>query len=235
MKASHVGSFVLLACLALTGSARAQASFVQAPSGQSTPVSCQSYSLAVALAFKKDPAFSIDTAADLRRVEDAIRKAIESAQGKASSVTHEHIIAGFQAYTGGRYTLKSRLVDLPTLGDLVASASGITSTTSTPLSFLLGASVRDVLLTSVSRVGSSRYSSGHIITLMGIDGPATSSRSYLVLNGGIKVGGLAEQRACEEGIPDKPSKYGASVSWVGSADIDFKPFNGKYLVWTVGG
>lgn len=210
-----------------------QVSFVQAPEGQSTSVSCQSYALSVALAFRKDPKFTINTAAELRMAEDGIRAEIVKAKGAAAEVSHEHVAAGFKAYTRGQYLLKAQWVDLPALGSLAGSVSGVSSAAGAPPTFLLGATVKDVVLTSVVRVGTSKYASGHIISLMGVDGKADSNRRYLALNGGIKVEGLPAQMACVDGVPDKPSRYAAGVNWLKSSEVDFKDFGGKYLAWTV--
>jgi len=230
-----VRSALLFTALVVSQSAYAQLRFLQEPVGQFNGYSCQSYALAVALAFRKDGNFQISTADQLRRSEEEIRVKILAAKGSAAEVTREHVKAGFKAFTGGAYVVKEKVVnDIPTLGDSTSSITGISVASTVPPAFLIGATVKDVVLTSVTRVGTSNYPSGHFISLLGVDGPPNSSRKYLVLNGGIKVDGLPAKLTCVDGVPDKPSKYDAGISWLTGEDLDFKAFAGKYVVWTVG-
>src|SRR4051794_28771475 len=90
---------VFLACIVSTP-AMAAPSFVVKPVGQALSNTCQSYALGVALAFKQDPAFRIDTSAQLRAAELAIRSQIKAAAG-AEPVNHDHVKKGFEAFTGG--------------------------------------------------------------------------------------------------------------------------------------
>ncbi len=217
--------------LLFQGVALAGAGFVIEPAGQATGSTCQSYALAVALATKKDSNFKIDTAAELRNAETAIRKMIKKQAG-TSDVSHAHIQTGFQEFTGGKYVLKFKDVPEPDIGTVVGQATGITSAGAVPSSFLLGSVVKNVVLASATKIGQDTYSAGHIFTIYGVDGPPNSDRQYLVLNSAVKV--KDKRFTCEENLPDDPGNYSASLSWKKTGEITFKPVSGdKIRLWTV--
>ena len=206
--------------------------FLVQPSGQATGSTCQSYSLAVALAFKRDPQFKVDTASDLRKAEQGIRAQIVKAAASAP-VTHAHIVQGFQAYTRNKYKLSIKSRPLAEIGDVVKARSGLGSKAATPPGFLLGQAVNDVVLASATKIDADTYSQGHIFALLGVDGPPTSNQQFLVLNSAVKIK-PARTVQCENGIPDDPSNYTALVSWKPVSAISFKQDGaGKVLLWQV--
>jgi hypothetical protein len=213
------------------GAAHANSGFLLEPAGQATGSTCQSYALAVALAFKRDPAFPVQTASDLRKTETAIRAKIKQAAG-ASPVDHGHIKAGFDAYTGGKYKLTIRPADFARVGDEVAGRSGVGSEQAVPPNFLLGAAVKDVVLASATKIGSDNYTSGHIFAMLGATLPANSSQKFLILNSGVKVKNTT-QKACMDGVPDDPGPYTAMLGWKPSSEIEFKQASGKVLLWMI--
>lgn len=199
--------------------------------GQATGSTCQAYALAVALATKKDAAFRIQTAADLRKVETGIRAEIKKQAGE-SDVLHSHIESGFGHYTGGKYHLKFKEVREADIGNVVRKVTGITSAAAVPPTFLLGTVAKDVILASATKIGPDSYNEGHIFTIYGVDGPANSNRRYLILNSGVRVKG--KRFTCVQGLPDDPGDYSASLSWKNSAAIAFKTLDGnKVKLWTV--
>ena len=202
--------------------------------GQANFSTCQSYALAIALAFKRDQAFPINNWAQLRGTELAIRRAIEAARDArhGTEVSHADIQAGFDAYTGGRRHLRQRMVDLPDLGALAGSRSGVTSAGATPPTFLLGSVVNDVLLSSAISIAGYNYGGGHVFTILGVDGPPNSSRRYLILNSAARRNGQTRV-ACQDDLPDDAGPYEASLAWVPSSQIAFKTFGGRYSAWTV--
>jgi hypothetical protein len=213
-------------------SATAAPGFIVEPSGQATNHTCQSYALGVALAFKRDPAFNLLTAAELRKAELGIRQEIVKARGNAPEVTHEHIKAGFANYTGGRYRLVMEDVDIATMGQRISARTGVSSA-DIPPTFLLGATVKDVVLSSATRIENDSYGSGHIFTMLGVDGAPNSNQRVLVLNSAVKVKGQ-ERNSCMDGVPDDPGPYTASLAWKPVSRITFKPFSpGKVRLWTV--
>lgn len=201
------------------------------PSGQATGNSCQSYALGVALAFKRDAAFPLDSAAALRDTELRIRaKIVQAANG--AEVTHEHVKAGFLAYTGGRYKLATQTVAIAAIGEAIGARSGVTSAAVTPMDFFLGNVVRDVVLSSATKIENDSYAGGHIFTLLGVDGGPNSNQRFLVLNSAVKVKNMVKN-GCSNGVPDDPGPYTASLSWKSVNAISFKTFNDKILLWTV--
>lgn len=220
----------LVILLLLPPSAFAASGFLVEPAGQATGNTCQSYSLAVALATRQDPMFLINTAADLRNAELDIRTRIIESSG-ADAVTHTHIQSGFRTFTNGKYVLKFKDVAEADIADHIASATGITSASAALPSFLLGAVAKDVVLASARRIGAHSYAEGHIFTIYGVDGPPDSNRRYLVLNSAVKVKG--KRYNCEDGLPDDPGNYSASLSWITSNDISFKLFGNKVRLWVI--
>ena len=215
----------------LAAAAGAAPGFLIEPSGQATGSTCQSYALAVALAFKRDPTMPIQTAADLRKTEVAIRARIKQAAG-TNPVNHDHVRDGFNAYTGGKYKLTIKPADFALVGDAVSKRSGVVSEQATPPNFLLGAVAKDVVLASAVRIGKDTYGSGHIFAMVGATAPANSSQKFLILNSGVKVKNTT-QKACSDGVPDDPGSYTAMLGWAKTADIEFKQLGGKVLLWTV--
>lgn len=206
-------------------------SFLIEPSGQADRSSCQSYALAAALAFKQDPNFPINTAAELRQAEIGIRAEIEEAAG-SDDVSHAHIATGFKSYTRGRYELRTQTVDEPTLGDEVGLRTGVTSKEAVPPTVLLGQVVKELILTSTTRILGSAYGEGHIVALLGVSGPPNSNREFLVLNSAVRAAD-GTRKNCQNGLPDDPGPYEGSLSWISSGAIHFKKFGDKHLVWRV--
>lgn len=201
--------------------------------GQANFSSCQSYALAIALAFKRDPAFPITSWTQLRDAELSIRSRIVAARdAHGGDVTHADVKAGFEDYTSGTHHLVQRSLDITALGSLVANRTGISNASALPPTFLLGASVKDVVLSSANAINGYTYKSGHIFTIMGVDGPPTSDRRYLVLNSAASRNGQSSV-ACRDGFPDDPGPYQASLAWVPSDAITFKTSGSTYTAWTI--
>lgn len=221
---------VIFGLLLLPLSTFAASGFLVEPAGQATGNTCQSYALAVALATRQDPKFSINTAAELRNAELNIRARITEASGPLA-VTHTHIQSGFKVFTNGKYILKFKDVDEVDVGDHIASATGITSEAASPPSFILGAVAKNVILASAERIGAHSYGEGHIFTIYGVDGPPNSNRRYLILNSAVKV--KEKRYTCEEGLPDDPGNYSALLSWKASNEVSFKHFGTKIRLWRI--
>lgn len=217
--------------LIVATSVSADPRFAVAPTGQALSSTCQSYALGLALAFKRDPAFKIDTASQLRTTESAIREQIKEAAGGAS-VNHDHVKKGFDTYTGGKYKLVFKDVDVTQVGEEAGKRSGVTVANIVPQNFLLGAVVKDVTLASATKIGKDSYTAGHIFTILGKDGPPNSNEKLLTLNSAVKVKNLTKNM-CEDGIPDDPGPYTAELSWMLGSNITFKMFGGKVRLWMV--
>jgi hypothetical protein len=222
--------FALIVFTVLPGVATADPGFVVSPTGQATGSTCQSYALGVALAFKRDAAFKLSTAAELRNAELSIRAAIKKAAG-ASPVNHDHVRAGFESYTNGAYLLRFRDVELGQIGEDAKSRSGVTAPV--PLHFVLGSIVKDVILASATKIDEDSYSSGHIFAILGADGPPNSDQRLLILNSAIKVKDT-ERNSCLSGVPDDPGPYTAALGWKAFNKITFKTSgDGKVRLWVI--
>lgn len=211
--------------------------FTVETAGQYNYSSCQSYALSAALAFKRDVRWPINSAHQLRLAEEDLRKRIidkaPKDQNGKPDVQHGHIIAAFAEYTGGAYVVKQKYYkDIPALDDAIAQRTGVTDAKYVGTGFLLGAVVKDVLVASVTRIGDKTYAQGHLVTFLGVDGPPSSERRYLVLNSAVSVDGQ-NVLTCQEGIPDKPGPYRGLVSWVLVKDIVFKQDGNGILSWRV--
>lgn len=219
------------AALVLSGSVLANPGFAVTPTGQALSSTCQSYALGLALAFKRDPNFKVDTASQLRAIELAIRTQIEKVAGTAS-VNHDHIRAGFESFTGGKYKLVFKDVDVASVGDEAGKRSGVAVANVVPQTFLLGAVIKDVTLASATKIGGDSYAAGHIFTILGKDGPPNSNEKLLVLNSAVKVRNLTKNM-CLDGVPDDPGSYTAEISWKDGKDITYKLFGGKVRLWFI--
>jgi hypothetical protein len=219
--------------LCIAAMARAEPQFLVQPTGQATGDSCQSYALGVALAFKRDPKFQLDTASDLRNAENAIRAAIIKASNNAPSIGHDHVKAGFEAYTEGRYKIVMRDVKLGDVGSTAGQRSGVTAAAVLPPAVLASGAIKDVILSSATSINGDQYKNGHIFTILGVDGPPNSSQRLLVLNSGMKIRDTS-RNACEAALPDDPGKYTALLSWMPVSNVAFRQFTpGSAKIWTV--
>ena len=180
---------------------------------------------------KKDPRFKVDTASELRATELGIRAEITKIAG-ATPVNHDHIRQGFEAYTKGAYSLTFKDVAQTDVGDEAGKRSGVTSASSVPESFLLGAVIKDVLLASASQIEGNTYGAGHIFTMLGEDGPPNSNQRLLILNSAVKVKDTTKN-TCTDGVPDDPGPYTAQLSWKANSAITFNVFGGKVRLWMV--
>jgi hypothetical protein len=164
--------------------------------------------------------------------EKAIRAAIVK-EAAGAEVNHDHISAGFRAYTGGRYIIKMQDVYIAQLGALAAQRSGVGSQSAAPPTFLLGSVFKDVLLSSATKIGVDSYASGHIFTILGSDGGPNSNQKLLVLNSAVKVKDTTKN-SCSDGVPDDPGPYTATMSWRATNTVELKQFTaGKARVWLV--
>ena len=211
---------------------------VETQVGQATGSSCQSYVLALGLAFKKDSNFRIQSWSELRTAEKDIRNSIIQAYmkrvpgAKKPDPDHNDVKVGFQNYTSAKYTLKIKSVDLQGLSDVIESRTGVTKGDVIPPHFLVGAVVKDIVMSSADRIGKDPYGKGHIFSIFGMDGPMNSTRKFLILNSAVKIKDVS-RNACTDDLPDDPGPYTAELSWRTLDDIKLKEFGGKFHVWLV--
>jgi hypothetical protein len=208
---------------------------IETPIPQYTSNTCQSYSAAVLLAFKNDQRFPINTLQALRDAEVGIRQGIEQSakdnnhysNGKLDP-THDDIIAGFGGYTSNVYKLKRRtLMGIDALGDYIGDQTGISSVVPFPIATSV---IQTPLMVSVTRVGPNSYR-GHLVTVLGVSGPPSSNRKYLIVNSAVKTG-AGTKLFCDPNEPASQTTYGALTTWTN--DIDFKDFgNQTYYAFSI--
>ncbi|WP_170347598.1 MULTISPECIES: hypothetical protein [Ruegeria] len=178
------------------------------PQAQSN--TCQSYASVLALAAVQDPAFPIETFEELRTLEADFRQILES-MDNANPYLHSNWPKAMEQLTGGVYTFELKyepdllqwMADVRQnttlsndLGNLIATATG---------------GAINTVLTSVSSMNGSNYSSGHIVTVMGLHGTGIDSDTQLIaFNSAIKgQGGSVNQ--CAAGNQPGDMRYTAGV------------------------
>jgi hypothetical protein len=227
---------LLLVFLQRPGLADNVADIIQNPLPQYTSSTCQSYSAAVLLALRNDPRFAINTLQALRDAEIGIRQGVEQSardnnhydsHGKLDP-RHDDIIVGFEGYTSNIYTLKrTTLKGIDALGDYIGDKTGISSKVPFPIATSV---VQTPLMVSVTRVGPNSYG-GHLVTVLGVSGPPSSARKYLIVNSAVKVG-AGVKLFCDPDEPASQTTYGALTNWTN--DLDFKDFGSQtYYAFSV--
>lgn len=196
---------------------------VLSPKPQAYPNTCQSYALAFAFARAGVPGFEVAGVAELRASEGRIRKALEQ---QGDPYAHATWQAATKTLTGGAFTLERReFSDPESFMAFLGDTTGVTNAGSlgTVLSFL---TVRTPVLTSFSSIGSSSYPSGHIVAVLGTDGPPHQSRKLLLLNSAIKAGS-AVRLSCESGDLPGDARYKAAAGLEDAYTL--KTYSGKFV------
>lgn len=208
--------------------------------GQATGHTCQSYVLAIALAFKRDPTISLKSWREMRQLESYLRQEVVKARdARLPNVPVADRLASpadsakaVETVTGNKYTVKYRTYDITQFGNVIGTETGVTTRVGLQPSFIVGSLVKDVVISSAKRIGQSQYNSGHQFAILGVSGPADSTRVYLVLNSAAyKRLGDPAFNTCQDGLPDDPGPYFPSLSW--QNDIEFNLDGGKFRGMTV--
>ncbi|KAA0574402.1 hypothetical protein FZ983_28125 [Azospirillum sp. B21] len=212
--------------------------------GQATSDTCQSYVLAIALAFKRDPAFPLRDWRSLRTMEERLRAEVVKARNaryetEAPGTPESKRFANVKDYkiainnaTNSKYTVQEKAYDIDALGNTISGKTGISSKSNLGASFILGNAVKDVAISSATKIGDKIYKDGHLFTILGVSGPPNSTREYLVLNSAAyKIKGSPPFNACQESLPDSTGPYFATLAW--RNDIEWKLSGGKYRVITI--
>ena len=222
----------MLLSAALHAAAAASVDLVLNPSPQAAGNTCQSYSLALALAFAPAYPTGPKTAQELRDLERRIRtELVKSAAGGTIDRTDWKVAV--EAATGGKLTVASRqFADLDAALRFVALQTGIDHADQLPTA-ISAALVRIPVLMSFTRIGTSKYPEGHIVTVFGVVSPPASITNQarpklLMVNSAVKYPGGVKNICAEEDLSDA-DHYRATVALTG--DYDPKLFGSKpYLV-----
>ncbi|AGP82997.1 hypothetical protein I533_15210 [Alteromonas mediterranea MED64] len=230
----------LVTCL-ISANSLAINELILEPLPQSTSNTCQSYSIAYALAFSGLWHQVIDTPKQLRELEASVRKEI-------NSVVQEHSLKG-KKITPYHHTTWAEAVKRVSSNNLrltlyysstpteyyqkVSDVTGITS------SDILGAPitaalVKKPIMTSVQKLNGDSYASGHIVTLLGLTEAVPVNRpivkmdkAFLVLNSAVKSNEKTFNM-CSEEITSGDKIYSASVNI--TKDYELKDWDEKFLL-----
>ncbi len=200
--------------------------------GQATGHTCQSYVLAIALAFKRDPQVPLHTWRQLRDVETRIRAEIVKARdarlpkdtpAKDRLAIPVDSAKAVQLATNDKYTLAYKALDAVEFGKFTGARTGVTAKVDLQPSFIIGGLVKDVVISSAKKIGGEPYTSGHQFSILGISGPDNSTREYLVLNSAAYKAKPGEQlfNSCQDELPDQAGPYFPSLSWRNDIEWNF--------------
>jgi len=194
------------------------------PNPQATFNTCQSYSIAFALS-KAGWQAGANNAKELRSLEQMFRNDMDGSNPYAHKTWKENVTK----FTQSKHKLIIRYVDEATLRSLVRKHAG----TYTPEK---GQSItfkpRKVVMTSITKYRNSNYSSGHIVSIVGIHDVPNKSKpddSLLIFNSAIK-GIDKKKNQCSIDDTKTDYVYSAKLESAGFGDIELKPYDGKYLV-----
>ena len=193
---------------------------------QSTANTCQSYMASLALAAVNDPGYPINNFYELRNAELEFRRIADSL---GNPYSHQTWVQAMEQFTDGKYTFK--LSYHP--DNIVEWLSVVKSKTSSApdiellVNKLTGTGF-PIVLTSVKKLGSDAYSTGHIIGVIGIEGNGLNSTTKIVsFNSAIKGNGF-EGSMCKPDDYPGDSKYSAGV--LKTNDFILSTFGGKFVI-----
>lgn len=173
--------------------------------------SCQSRFLALALSHANPVLFPVSNGRDLLRVEEEIRKMLDDLDPNRTG-SHEHWRKVVTHLTGNRFELMDESFKTPEKA--FNRVREITGASVVPdIGTILPIGSKGVAGLSVSRLGQERYS-GHVISVFSVE-----------LAGNRLLVSDASTRLDSEG---RPVVYGIVTD-----DLDLKPFEGKYRVYSV--
>jgi hypothetical protein len=189
------------------------------PPPQMNARSCQSYSLAVALALRDQTRrFKVDTVSDLRELESEIRLRVqrEMAAHRRTDSTREDWRKAIEALTFGDFTVEGK--DFPSYEDLsLFLAAHLTIHGKSPLLERIALDVpTTVYLGSFRTVNGLEYRSGHIISILGqelANRRESSLDSLLIIN--------SADRAALCTFPQRPVKYFGLAGWTNDYQLKY--------------
>lgn len=172
LKPIKMGLLPYFVTLSLASNAYALTLFSDSVKPQSSNNSCQSYAAILNLAAQKHPAFKISTFEELREFENEFKNILNSLPG--SQYAHKNWAKAMELLTSGHFTF-----ELEYEKDIVKWMKKVKSLTtqSTGLEHIIQVSELRTVMTSVTRLDDSRYPSGHIISVLSVDGDGDGKNS----------------------------------------------------------
>lgn len=230
----------LIALLLLVPALSSAAELVLNPKPQVSKDTCQSYQIAYALSFTGDPRYAVSTTRQLRAQERAFRTLLtqvaDEATGtiKGSTTAHQNWQVAVQRFTKNKYVLKDAF--FKTLPDLYSKVANVTGNehVKTGGAALATFTAKRPVFTSVTRVSSSSYASGHIIAVFGYEKPTLQTPGpqmklpLAILNSAIKVANVVGNMCSAD-----PGDHTYRAEVYVESDYDLKKFGalGYNLLW----
>lgn len=202
------------------------------PSPQAFTNTCQSYSMALSMAFVPGSPFKADNARELRELERRVRVALEKSAGSAEPQRKDWK-AAIEGVTSGQMTVQwQEFASLDAAMRFAAEKTGISKPQELG-EVISTALVKTPVMLSFLRIAGSRYPAGHIVTVFGVElPPATMVESarpkLLLVNSAVKYPGGVKNICAQEDLSDA-DRYRAVLTL--TDDYTLKPFGAKpYLV-----
>lgn len=224
---------VTVVCAVSAAHAGVPVDIVIRPRPQSETDTCQVYGLALAAASVPGTNMLAGNAKELRQAERELQ-AVRDAIAQTSREKYSHTVwkQALEKVSGGALTAEIRYVpNVEAFYAEVARLTGITNASSVgPV--ISGVLAKNIVLTSVKKVGKQKYSTGHIVGILGIDSINQSPQPLALLNAAVKLDKNVERIACELDEKVGDLKYQAAASIEKSYELT--RFDGLgYLVLTV--
>lgn len=207
------------------------------PIPQAYADTCQSYSLAFALARAGVPGFGLETVAEVRAAEKSVRDAI-NAEIRTGESAYSHAVwqRAVARLTSNNYKLnRAEFSSFEQFMAEAGSKTGITAagTLGSSVSYLLSGTP---VMTSFTNIGGNAYTSGHIVTIFGTDrspAPVSTAPKLLLLNSAVKGGPANPGYApvCNSGLLPGDLKYTGALKLEGAYTL--KAFAGKFLLFWI--
>lgn len=182
------------------------------PSPQEFSNTCQSYSMALSMAFTPGTPYQANTATELRELERRVRaELVKTAAG--ATPTREQWRSAVETVTSGKLTVQWKVfADLDPAMRFAAQQVGISDPAGLgPV--LSTALVRTPVMLSFNRIAGSSYPPGHVVTVFGVQLPPasmdnTAHPKLLLVNSAVKYAGGIKNICAEEALSDA-DKYRA--------------------------
>ena len=228
---------VLLGAFTFTVSVNAYAfsDIILNPSPQVTGSTCQSYSIAFAMAQNSAMHQHIETPKDLRKLERQLRKQIESiAQNSPGTAAHHEVwVEAVRQVSSNNLRLKLEYYNDP--NKFYRQVKNLTNIDAAEiLGGVMSATLMDkVVMTSVNHVNGNIYD-GHVVSIIGVGKAlpnhsiANWNTSLMILNSAVKTGSGETINMCSESISSGDKAYSANVSL--THNYELKHWSGDRLL-----
>jgi len=206
------------------------------PSPQAFSNTCQSYSMALAVAFAPNSPLVADTATELRDLEQQNRAAVlaSAKQGGRTQPIRDDWRAAVEKVTNGVLTVQWKGFDhLDPAIHFVADLTGISNPESLGTVFSVALAKTPAML-SFKRIESSTYATRHIVKVFGVQLPDQSmgddaTPKLLAVNSAVQYRGGIKNICTQEDLSDA-DRYRALTSLTSNYELYPFPGDQPYLI-----